>query len=207
MKRKIAVFVFSFLFGNLIFTAVAMGETGIARISKEVSSRIDQNISRSTLKTTGVLEELLAAPLTADMAVKIALLNNPLLQAVLESWGVARADFDKTRLPENPVLGVSVRFPGRDEPYNDTEFTVEQDFLSLILFPLKNDLAGARLRGAELQITKEVLDLAFEVRSAFYEVQGELAMFSMRKRVLEQAEASQELAKRDRKSTRLNSSH
>lgn len=190
------VFILSCLLGSLVSQAARAGDTDIARISKDVSLRIDQSVSKSGVKTAETLKELLGEPLTVDSAVKVALLNNQSLRAVLESWGIAKADFNKTRFPEKPVLGVGVRFPKEDEPYNNVEFTVEQDFLSLALFPLKSNLAGAELHKAELQITKEVLDLAFEVKSAFYEVQGDLTMFSMRKRVLEQAGASQELAKR-----------
>lgn len=174
----------------------------IARISKDVSSRIDIGISRTG--NPGIVQELLSKPLTADSAVQIALTNNQSLRAVLESWGIASAAFKKKRLPENPTFGASVRFPHEDEPYNNVEFTIEQDFLSLVLFPLKSSFAGAELNKAELQITKEVLDLAFEVKSAFYEVQGIQAMFAMRKRVLEQAEASAELAKRQFEAGNIN---
>ncbi len=68
-----------------------------------------------------------------------------------------------------------MRFPRQDEPYNDTEFTVEQDFLSLVLFPLKNGLAGAEFDRAELEITRQVLDLALETKTAFYEAQAAAA--------------------------------
>ena len=204
MKQKMNVFILSCFLGNLVSQTARAGDTDIARISKDVSSRIDQSVSRSDSKTAETLKELLENPLTVDSAVKIALLNNQSLQAVLESWSIAKADFNKTRLPEKPVFGVSVRFPEKNEPYNNTEFTIEQDFLSFVLFPLKSNLAGAELNRAELQITKEVLDLAFEVKSAFYEVQGDMTMLSMRQRVLEQAEASQELAKRQFEAGNIN---
>ncbi len=172
------------------------GDADIARISKEITSRIDQDVSKTGPGTAEVLKEILSDPLTVDSSVKIAFLNNQSLQTVLESWGIAKADFNKTRLPEKPKFGLSVRIPKEDEPNNNTEFIIEQDFLSFVLFPLKSNLAGAELHKAELEITKGVLDLAFEVKSAFYEVQGGLTILSMFQRVFEQAEASQELAKR-----------
>lgn len=196
MTLKMGLFILCLLLGNLPHSEVRAGNSDLTRISKDVSSRIDFDVSKENANTKDLLKELLEKPLMTDTAVQIALLNNQSLQAVLESWGIAKADFNKTRFPEKPVFGASVRFPKKDEPYNNTEFTVEQDFLSFILFPLKSNLAGAQLHRAELEITEEVLDLAFEVKSAFYEVQGGKAMLSMRKRVLEQAEASQELAKR-----------
>ncbi len=196
MKLKTGLFILCLFLGNLSHGEVRAGNPDLTRISRDVSSRIDFDVSKENVNTKGLLKELLEKPLTVDTVVQIALLNNQSLQATLESWGIAKADFNKTRLPEKPIFGASVRFSERDEPYNNTEFTVEQDFLSFILFPLRSNLAGAELHKAELQIAKEVLDLVFEVKSAFYEVQGDMTMLSMRKRVLEQAEASQELAKR-----------
>ncbi len=184
------------LFLFLISSSPAMaGSENISGISKEVSSRLDFDILKNNDKF-GNVKEFLSKPLTLDAAVHVTLINNQSLQAFLESWGIAKAEFNKSRLPEKPVFGVSVRFPKQDEPYNNTEFTVEQDFMSLVLFPLKSNLAGAQLHQAELEITKEVLDLVFQVKSAFYEVQGTQTILSMRKRILEQAEASVELAKR-----------
>ncbi len=202
-KKRIPI-VYLFFLGSFLSQVVYAGNSDLDRISNDVSTRIDFNVSKTGPNDKGLLKELLEKPLTADTAVQIALLNNQSLQAVLESWGIAKAEFNKTRFPENPVFGASVRFPRENEPHNNTEFTIEQDFLSFVLFPLKSNLAGAELNRAELQMTKEVLDLAFEVKSAVYEIQGDLTIFSMRQRVLEQAEASQELAKRQFEAGNIN---
>lgn len=188
------------LFASCLIFGFAQGELfaaeGVERISKEVSSRVGPEIGGLGGGSGAEIPRLLGEPLTADSAVRIALLNNAALQSLFESWRVSRADFDKTRLPERPVFEASVRFPERDEPYDEVEFTVEQDFLSLALFPLKSGLAGAELHKAELLIAREALDFAFGVKTAFYEAQGEAAMLAMLKRVLEQSEAAVELAKR-----------
>jgi cobalt-zinc-cadmium efflux system outer membrane protein len=174
------------------------------RIAEDVSSRIDFDVSKSDANGEGVVRDLLSKPLTEVSAVRIALLNNPSLQATLESYGIAKADFNKMRLPGNPTFGVSVRFPREDEPYNQTEFSIEQDFLSLVLFPLKSSVASAELDQAELSITKRVLDLAFEAKTAFYEAEGAATMFAMWTRTLEQAGAAQELAKRQFEAGNIN---
>ncbi len=192
---KLTLVLHLFLGSFVSYTAYA-GSGDLNRISKDVSSRVNFSVSKTRPDAKSVLSELLAKPLTEKSAIEIALMNNQALQANLESWGIAKADFNKTQLPNKPIFGASVRFPREDEPYNNTEFTIEQDFLSFILFPLKSNFAGAELHKAELQITREVVDLAFDVKAAFYEAQGGIAMLLMRKRVLEQAEASQELARR-----------
>jgi cobalt-zinc-cadmium efflux system outer membrane protein len=190
--KRILILLILIIFIWLPSRALAARDSDIRSISKDVSSRTDFKVERMM----GDPHELLKEPLTAQKAVQIALSNNQSLQALLESWGIAKADFNKTRLPENPVFGASVRFPEQDELPNNTEFSLEQDFVSFVLFPLRSNFAGAQLHKAELQITKEILDLVFEVKSAFYEVQGHAAMLVMRKRVLGQAEASAELARR-----------
>lgn len=195
MNQKKNLFVLCFLLETLTAQVAMAGDADLARISKDVSSRIDFKVERTKSNKVGESHTFFRGPLTVESAVQTALSNNSSLQAVLESWGIAKADFNKTRLPEKPVFDASYRVPDHD--INDNvEFAIEQDFLSFALFPLKSNLAGAELHKAELEITKEVLDLAFEVKSAFYEVQGESAMLAMRKRVLVQAEASEELAKR-----------
>ena len=195
MRQRVFIFLLTSLSPGWVCSQV-FAQSGIENISRDVSARIDQKIAKSDAQSELAVSDLLARPLTVDSAVQIALWNNKSLQALLESWGIEKADFNKTRLPQNPTFGVSVRVPQRDEPNNNVEFSVEQDFLSLVLFPLKNSFAGARFHQAELEIAREILDLAFEAKSAFYEAQGGMAMVSMRKRVLEQAEALAELAKR-----------
>ena len=192
-----------FLFPGWVCSEV-LAQSGIENISRDVSGRIDQKIAKSNSKSEPAVKDLLAKPLTADSAVQIALWNNKSLQVILESWGITKADFNKTRLPENPQFAASIRFPQNKEQSNNVEFSIEQDFLSLILFPLKSNLAGAELHKAELEITKEALDLAFEVKTAFYMAEASQEMFSMRKKVLVSAEASNELVERQFKAGNIN---
>ena len=49
--------------------------------------------------------------LTADEAVRIALLHNPKLQALFYEVGVSRADVVQAGLPSNPSAGISVQIP------------------------------------------------------------------------------------------------
>src|SRR3990167_8273755 len=63
--------------------AVAARNSDIQNISKDVSSRIDLKVERTDPKTVNDPRELLEEPLTAEMAVQIALLNNKSLQAVM----------------------------------------------------------------------------------------------------------------------------
>ena len=115
MKYKKNTSILYLFLGSFISQIAYAGNSDLDRISKDVSSRIDFKVSKTGLNTKNDLKKLLSKPLSEDSAVKIVLMNNQALQATLESWGVAKASFNKTRFPENPRFGVSVRFPKENE--------------------------------------------------------------------------------------------
>lgn len=49
--------------------------------------------------------------LTIDIAIQIALLNNPKVQATLEELGIAQADLVEAGLLSNPSFEVEARYP------------------------------------------------------------------------------------------------
>jgi cobalt-zinc-cadmium efflux system outer membrane protein len=61
---------------------------------------------------------------------------------------------------------------------------------------LRKDLAGAEFEAAKIRVTAGVLDVALEVRLAFYDYQAAAQMREMRATVLESTAASYELAER-----------
>jgi len=82
---------------------------------------------------------LLAQELTADDAVRIALLNDRELQAAFEELGIGKADLVAASRPRNPTLHTEIRFPGR--PQAPFEIDVTQDILDLLLLPGRRDAA------------------------------------------------------------------
>src|SRR5262245_52918746 len=89
-------------------------DAGYADVRQVVSSRTGHDVRWQYVdgnsETQKSVRELLAKPLTAENAVKVALLNSAELQADFEQLGVARADLVTAwRLP-NPVAEGSVRF-------------------------------------------------------------------------------------------------
>ena len=73
------------------------------------------------------IRELLREELTIDRAVRIALLNNRALQAMLEDLGIARADALQISLIQNPVFSGHARVPSTpltklwNSPYTDEQ--------------------------------------------------------------------------------------
>lgn len=155
-------------------------------------------------KVEEALDRLLAREMTADESVQIALLNNPSLRASYEELSLAQADLVEAGLLKNPVLGGGVTAWEKEHIAPNLFFTVEQDFLDLLMLPLRKRVARAQLEATKLRIGDEVLALANEVRCAFYAAQAAEQVVAVRRLVREAAEASADLAKRQHEAGTMN---
>jgi outer membrane protein, heavy metal efflux system len=140
------------------------------------------------------VRELLQHELTADTAVEIALLENHNLQATLEELGIAQADLVQAGLLSNPVFRGEVRFPA--SPVNPVELDLMQDFLELLMLPLRKRVAEAQLEAVKLRVANSVLMLASETRADFYVLQGADQLLEMRRTIVAAAEAAADAAQR-----------
>ncbi|MBI4005172.1 MAG: TolC family protein [Gammaproteobacteria bacterium] len=141
------------------------------------------------------LQGLLTEPLTLQSAVQIALLGNRRLQAEYEELGIAQADLVQAGLLSNPTLFASVRFP-HDGGRTNNEFGLAQNFLDLLLLPARQRIAAAEFERAKLRVANAVLDLASEVMTVFYKVQGAAQLVEVLNVANDSAQASYALAQR-----------
>lgn len=132
---------------------------------------------------------LLHPPLTAESAVQIALLNNRNLHATYEELGIAQADLVEAGLLKNPIFTFERRFPGQA-----MELDVLKEFIEILLLPVRKHIARAQFEAAKLRVGQEVLNLAGEVRAAFYEHQGDQQLVDLRKTVVDATARSAEMA-------------
>ena len=114
----------------------------------------------------------LGRELTAESAVQIALLNNRDLQARFEEIGISQADLIEAGLLSNPSFAASFRFPNRPPSGTDIEYSIAQNFLDLLVLPLRRRIAAAQLAQTETRVADAVLKLAAEVKTAFFTVQA-----------------------------------
>src|SRR5213080_725086 len=135
------------------------------------------------------VSSLLSRPLTAESAVQIALLNNHTLQATYEELGIAQADLVEAGLLRNPIFTFERRFPGQA-----AEIDLLKEFIDIVLLPLRKRIAAAQFQAAKMRVGHEVLDLAAEVRAAFYEHQGDQQLVDLRKSVADATERAAETA-------------
>jgi cobalt-zinc-cadmium efflux system outer membrane protein len=173
--------------------------SGFARVKDTVDARIGQTVYWDTgtvadRQVHAKVASLLAGTLTADQAVQVTLLNSPDLQATYEDLGIAQADLVQAGLLQNPVISADLRFPGR--PHYPFDINVEQEFMQLLLLPLRKSVAEASFEQSRAAVTAAVLRRAADVRVAFYRLQGAEQLIGMRRTVLEAAQVNLDAARR-----------
>ena len=110
--------------------------------------------------------ELLLGTLSADEAVQVALLNNPMARAAMLNVGVSRADFVQSTLFSNPTLALSFRFPDGGGLAN-FETALSQNIAELWLIPARREVARRQLERTILRAANTVAAIAFDARRAY----------------------------------------
>ncbi len=163
-----------------LLSLVACGpppDAGVADVQAVLHERSQgQTIHpRDEVRHEAVLEStilaLLRGPLTERSAVKVALLNNPQLQAELARLGIAAAELHQAGLAENPRLWGAVRFPAQGAVVTDVMGGLSTSFLSLFTIAARQRVAEANLEAETLAVSHVVLRTVADVRTAYVEVQ------------------------------------
>jgi cobalt-zinc-cadmium efflux system outer membrane protein len=114
------------------------------------------------------VKELLREELDAGRAVRVALINNRELQARLAEIGVSQADLAQASRVSNPEVQAFLRFPDREPRGTNLELSLVQDFLDVLLQPLRKKIAAAQLEQTKLRVGHELLRLAADTKAAYY---------------------------------------
>lgn len=176
-------------------------EAGFADVRQVVAERTGFEVqwnqgSDADTAVESRVKTMLQEELTAEQAVQIALLNNRKLQATYEDLMVAQADLVSAGLLRNPVFDAEIRFPVSGSGGTGLEMALVQDFIDLFYIPLRKRVAGAQFEAAKTRVAGQVLDLAGQVRVAFYNLQAAQQTLEMRRQVLEASESSYDIARR-----------
>lgn len=150
------------------------------------------------------VQNLLQQPLVIDAAVQIALLNNPDIQAIFEEIGIAQADLVEAGLFQNPIFDVYIRFPDHRSLHLNTALSVTQSFLDVFLIPLRKKIAAVELEQAYLRVSNAALNLSFDVKETFYNIQAEQAKQNVLAYMAQATEATHQLAAAQRQQGNIN---
>jgi cobalt-zinc-cadmium efflux system outer membrane protein len=147
------------------------------------------NHVHATATSSKEAESILSAPLTADSAVRLALLENKDLQASFEDLGMARGDLLRAlRLPNPSAAGGLLYEENGGSP--NVELTLSQDLSELILLPLRSGAAHAEFASVKLEVAGRAMDLMLEVRKAFYNYLADQQILELRNTVMAALKAS-----------------
>lgn len=193
--HKAVLFSMAMLLGGC---ATFSKDGGLGEVQKQVQPYVKQDfswaksdeVSKSLSERVGAL---LSEPLDVESAVQVALYNNKGLQAAFYELGISEADLVQAgRLPNPRFSMLYTRNAG--------EYKIEQAFtfnvFSLLTMPKAIEVEKRRFAQAQASTALEVLRLAYQTRTAYFNAvaASELANYSAQ--VKESAEASAELAKR-----------
>jgi len=112
------------------------------------------------------ITEILADGLSRDEAVRIALLNNRILQSTFEEIGISKSDLVQAGLFRNPSIAALFRFPldGGSTNIDAIGIFSLSDFWQI---PFRKKVAAAQLEMSMMRVNQMVLDTAAEAKRAF----------------------------------------
>lgn len=155
-----------------------------------------QDRSADEKSIRNAVSRLLSEPLTSQSATQLALINNAQMQAKFESLGIARAELVQAGLLKNPIFDAQIRWPSASPSGTNVEFAIVQDFISILLIPMKKKIAKARLREAVHLVTHDAIALASKTRAAWVQLQSATEIAELKRKELLAADAASDLADR-----------
>jgi cobalt-zinc-cadmium efflux system outer membrane protein len=177
-------------------------DAGFSDVQRIASERLDGRLLRwdqgapEDGKGAEFVAQLLESPLTADNAVQIALFNNRHLQAAYEELGISRADLVQAGLVENPSFSAEVLIGNAGSGPVNPSLSLVQDFLNILTRSARRSVASSELERTRYEVTQKVLDLAAEVRTAYYSAVADEQAAGLFRQVVSATEAAAELSQR-----------
>jgi outer membrane protein TolC len=138
-------------------------------------------------------ELLLAGPLSADDAVRVALLQSPALQARLATGWQAQLEAQRNTWPAGPRFMLE-RLAGNGEVEITRALAIP--LLDWVLWPWKRDAAAAALQAERLHLAQDLLAACFALRGQWVRAVAARQRLQYDEQVLDSAEAGAELARR-----------
>jgi cobalt-zinc-cadmium efflux system outer membrane protein len=174
------------------------------KVQQEVGDRAAANVLwekeiANREQTSAIVKKLLERPLSVSSAVQIALLNNRELQATFEEVGIAQADVIEAVTLPNPSVDFEVQFPLVAGTLNRYAWLVAQEFVQILMVPLKKKFSEERLEASALRAADETLKLVEKVKIAYFMVQAEQQLISRLKLIQDTNAASLDLAQKQYK--------
>lgn len=186
--------------GALSCTLLAAGCASVdaSRSTHDVQTQVAQRSGQpldwdaGASATHEATRTLLGQPLTAEAAVRLAMLNNREVRAQFERVGLAQADLVEAGLLDNPVFSLSL-FYGSG---TIAEAGVVQDLIGLLSLPGRKRLGQAQADRVAADVAQHLVDIAVEVKARHAAVVADAQALELARQVQDATQAGAELAQR-----------
>lgn len=170
-----------------------MGRSDVDALTNERGLPVEKDTATSRDE---IVSSLTAEPLTADSAIRIALINNPHLKAMYAELGIAAADVYEAGRIRNPIFSLASLDSNASGERNLTTFGLITSFTDLITLPARKRFAEGEFTAMKLSVGAEVLNIAAETETAFYHFVAAKQIAALRAQIAKAGSLSLELAKR-----------
>lgn len=196
------------LLPGILVTSALLLATGCTSLPPDLGrGQIDQLVAERGYPVDSRTEELLASltstPLSAESAMRIALINNPQLQSSYARLGFAAADVYEAGRIRNPVFSAAARNsnePGADDLIT---FGLAASFADLITLRARSRLAGQAFTAFQQETSQTVLTMAATAEKAYYNYVGARQIAVLRQQIARAGNLSAALAERFREAGNL----
>lgn len=165
----------------------------VQQLTEGRTAGVPVQLRRSDPQAEAAVAELLQAPLTAESAVRIALLHSPALQQALATLDISDAQRVQAGRAPNPHFSIAELAEGETR---EIERALRFDVVGLLLLPWKSQWQGRQHELAKLQAAQDIVRLATEVRKAWINAVAAEQSLQYLRDVQAAAEAGAELARR-----------
>jgi outer membrane protein TolC len=178
--------------------ASVSADRGFGAVSALAADRLGKDVR--VLRTgddaralAGLIDAKLRAPLQADDAVQVALLNNRALQSTYWNVGIAEADLVQAGRLQNPSLSFQRT---HQSGQLEIERSLTMSLVGLLTAPLAQRIEASRFEQTRLMVAHQMLQHAAETRRAYYEAVAAAQGVAYARQVSAAAQASAELTGR-----------
>jgi outer membrane protein TolC len=183
----------------LVFSGCASfsQDGGLDAVSGMTEERTGQSIRHAATRADVAAIEteiraLLGRPLTADSAVRIALMNNRGLQAELSELGISEAELVQAGRLRNPGFSFARLRNGAEA---EIERSIMFDVIGLITMPARLNIERRRFAQVQRQAAAHAVRIAGQARNAYYNAVAANESVRYMEQVKGAAEAGAELAR------------
>ncbi|MDX1517019.1 MAG: TolC family protein [Woeseiaceae bacterium] len=150
-----------------------------------------------------LLASLLSRPVSAESAVRIALINNPDIQSQYARLGYGAADVYAAGRVRNPVFSAATLDPDAAGERDQLTFGLAASVTDLITFPARRRLSDAAFTALQQDIGAIVMRLAGDVQIAWYDYVAAQQIAALRRQVARAGTLRAALAERFRSAGNL----